>query len=184
MNPYDPTTAAHNLTAIADPRPAPRTAWAIALTPIVWAIVYLLLISAGIEDIRDRHPRASDMSIGYTIFAFAFLLVTFPINYFVAATLFRPIVRFPYMRLGSDLIAVLCVAGLIAFSLAPLAVSQVPALTPLQQDRDALTRPFVIASLTSALAFFALTRDHVLAVPSKLIQSLPTHALRLWTKKA
>lgn len=183
MNPYDTTTGALDLRMISASRSTPRTALAIGLTPIIWAMVYSLLISSGIEEICDRHPQASDMPIGYWIFAVAFLLITIPVNYFVVAVLFRPIVRFPNMRFGSDLIALLCVAALVATSLATLAVSAIPGLTPLQQDRDALTRPFVTASLISALAFFGLTRDRVLAVPATLFHSLQTQALYLWPKK-
>lgn len=184
MNPYSPTTGVPDLSTISIPRRSPRTGWAIALTPIVWAIVYILLIGGGIEDICNRHPHAKDMPIGYVVFAFAFLLITLPINYFVAAVLFRPIVRFSQLRFGSDILALLCVAGLLAITLAPLAVSSIPGLTPLQQDRDALTRPFVIASLVSAVAFFGLTRDRLIAVPTTLLRMMRTHALHLWPKRA
>ena len=179
MNPYDPTIANTDLTTNSVPHRTPRTAWAIALTPIVWAIVYSLLIGGGIEDIRNRHPHARDMPFGYGIFALAFLLITIPVNYLAVAILFRPIVRFPYLRFGTDLIVLLCVAGLLAMTLAPLAVSSIPGLTPLQQDRDALTRPLVIASLVSAATFFGLTRDRVLAAPSKLLRALWTRAVRM-----
>jgi hypothetical protein len=182
MNPYDPA-AAREVPTNGNSRPTPNTAWAIALTPIVWALFYLLLISAGIEEICDRHPQARDMPIGYAIFAVACLLISIPVNYLIAVTVFRSIVRSPYMRFGSDLMAVLIVAGLIASSLAPLAVSQVPGLTPLQEDHDALVRPFVIASLVSALSFFGLTRDGALALPPTIIHAFRIQALRLWRKQ-
>ncbi|OYP32191.1 hypothetical protein CGZ80_20260 [Rhodopirellula sp. MGV] len=123
------------------------------------------------------------MPIGYGIFALAFLLITIPVNYLSVALLFRPIVQFPYLRYGTDLIVLLCVAGLLAMTLTPLAVSSIPGLTPLQQDRDALTRPFVIASLVSAVTFFGLTRDRVLALPSILFCALRTLALRMWSRR-
>lgn len=67
--------------------------------------------------------------------------------------------------------------------LAPLAVSTIPGLTPLQQDRDALTRPFVIASLVSAVAFFGLTRDRVLAAIFTLLRAVWTRVLHMETNQ-
>ena len=87
------------------------------------------------------------------------------------------------MRFGSDLVVLLCVAGLLAMKLAPLAVSTIPGLTPLQQDRDALTRPFVIASLVSAVAFFGLTRDRVLAAIFTLLRAVWTRVLQMETNQ-
>jgi len=66
MNPCDPATDAPDMTAIGDSHSVPRTAWAIALTPIARAVALVLVLgSAGraresVGRVRLRVPPAAE----------------------------------------------------------------------------------------------------------------------------